>query len=73
MTAKSISAELIHTHTSDNTDDRMAVEIFARKKKIGTYRPVPYADFKEKQKDLGKLARAGFSYDIAMSVFNDRD
>ena len=69
MMQKSIPAELIDTHIQSGFTDKEAVITFAKKKKIGIYRPTAYADYKEKQKDLGKLARAGFSYEVAISVF----
>lgn len=71
MIQKSIPQELIQNCLSDGFDDAQAVHTFARKKKIGQYRLTPYVDYSEKQKDLGKLARAGFSYDIAMRVIED--
>lgn len=69
MMQKSISKDLIDDHTQSGFDDSNAVLIFAKKKKIGIYRELAYTDSKEKQRDLGKLARAGFSYEIAMRVF----
>lgn len=50
-------------------DEKEAVIIFAKKKKIGRFRNIPDANTPEQtRKDLGKLARAGFTYDVAMSV-----
>lgn len=69
MMQKNIPQDLIDHNVGTGFNDSDAVTLFARKKKIGIYRQTPYADFKEKQKDLGKLARAGFSYDVAISVF----
>ncbi len=69
MIQKSIPSELVSALFDNGFNDKDAVLQFAKKKKIGKYRQTPYADFQDKQKDLGKLARAGFSYDIAMSVF----
>jgi regulatory protein len=68
MIQKSISSDHINECLNDGFKDSEAVEIFARKKRIGKYRPTPYANHSEKQKDLGKLARAGFSYDLAMRI-----
>jgi len=63
--------DLIYSDGND-FDEKESVAIFARKKKIGRFSPIPYADAPDrKRKDLGKLARAGFSYDMAMSVFDD--
>lgn len=69
MMQKSIAKDLIECNLNNGFEDSEAVITFAQKKKIGIYRQTPYADFKDKQKDLGKLARAGFSYDVAMRVF----
>ena len=69
MTQKSIPMHYIEQHTNNNFNDSISVVVFAKKKKIGKFRSEPYMDDKEKQKDLGKLARAGFSYADANSVF----
>jgi len=71
LVQKSVPASMIQDLLSDGYDDKTAVHHFAQKKKIGRYHPDGYADYQAKQKDLGKLARAGFSYDVAMSVFSD--
>jgi len=69
MIQKSIPSELVNDLFDEGFNDRDAIIQFAKKKKIGRFRTSPYSDFNDKQKDLGKLARAGFSYDVAMSVF----
>jgi regulatory protein len=71
MIQKSVSPHLIDDLLNDGFDDKAAVIRFAEKKKIGRYNKNGYADYQAKQKDLGKLARAGFSYDVAMSVFDE--
>ncbi|GAB5541945.1 MAG: regulatory protein RecX [Sandaracinaceae bacterium] len=54
----------------EGTDDLSAAEAFARKRRIGPHRdPEKRAEMREK--DLAKLARAGFSYDIARRVLGD--
>ena len=68
MILKSIPSTLIDALFEDGFDDKTAIIQFAQKRKIGRYNPVGYADYNAQQKDLGKLARAGFSYDFAMSV-----
>jgi regulatory protein len=70
MIHKSIPADLIEAQFEKGFNDKAAVQTFAQKKKIGQYRLTPYTDYNDKQKDLGKLARAGFSYDVAISVFD---
>jgi regulatory protein len=72
MKIKGIEARMIDTLTKDTENglnDKKAVHIFARKKKLGKYKITASADDNDKRKDLGKLARAGFSYELAMSVF----
>ena len=54
-----ISEAMFETLFSD-TDDLTQARLYVRKKKLGR-------DF---QKDLAKLARAGFSYDIARQALN---
>ena len=72
MRQKGVETEEISRLLNDEEEgasDKDSVIRFAQKKKIGQYRLTPYDDPKDKQKDLAKLARAGFSYDIAQSVF----
>jgi len=71
MIGKSVDRDIINDLISENGDDKKAILIFAQKKKIGKFRNTPYANDKEKNRDLGKLARAGFSYGLAISVFDD--
>ena len=47
----------------DKDDDLERAKIFAHKKRLGT----------DYQKDLAKLARAGFSYEIAKQVLQEAD
>lgn len=49
-------------------DDREAVIIFAKKKKLGKFRVNPIGDDTQKRRELGKFARAGFSYDVVQTV-----
>jgi SOS response regulatory protein OraA/RecX len=68
---KLLPSDMIANLFEDGFDEKEAAHRFAQKKKIGVYRITPYADYQEKQKDLGKMARNGFSYDMAMSVFDN--
>ena len=70
MKQKSVPQNLIDQAFEEEFNEKDAVITFARKKKIGRYNPKGYADIKDRQRDLGKLARAGFSYDLAASVFD---
>jgi regulatory protein len=70
MTQKSVPSHMIDDVLNQDFDDKEAVIDFAKKKKIGRYNPHGCATPKDRHRDLGKLARAGFSYDIAMSVFD---
>lgn len=73
MTQKGLPREDVMDFLNNDDEpanDKASVITFAKKKRIGRYRLAPTNDPKEKQKDLGKLARAGFSYDVAISVFD---
>lgn len=73
MTLKGLSRDHVQrlvNNGDDGVNDKEAVLTFAKKKKIGKFRLEAISDPKEKQRDLGKLARAGFSYDVAISVFD---
>lgn len=43
---------------------------FARKKKIGRFRPDEESRQENRQKDLGTLVRAGFDFEIAKEILN---
>lgn len=61
---------LLHDE-EDGLDEKQAVTLFAQKKRIGRYAATPSAsDPGQRRRDLGRLARAGFSYDVAMTVFD---
>ncbi|MFN3701345.1 MAG: regulatory protein RecX [Alphaproteobacteria bacterium] len=76
------TAQASHSFSDDGNgnDNRIDTElrsaaIFCRKKKLGAYAATPshkktllHDDDKYMQKQLGKLARAGFSYDISQKV-----
>lgn len=51
-----------------NSDELERAIRYAQKKKLGIYNPKPDSD---RQKDLAKMARAGFSYDIAYKSLNN--
>ena len=50
---------------SDRESEREAALTFARKKRLGPFRT---SDRKTPEQELGSMARAGFSYDIARSI-----
>ncbi len=56
----------------DNTDysELETALNFARKKKIGRFRPDEEARLTNRQKDLATLVRAGFNFDIAKEILN---
>ena len=57
----------LHTQNSDWTDPELAAGLtFARKKKCGPFGPE--VTFEEKQKQMAKLARAGFSLDLIRQI-----
>lgn len=48
----------------------LAAAKFCKRKKIGPYSSISFADMKDKNKQLGKLARAGFDFDTAQKTLN---
>ena len=56
---------------SAKTVEMTAAEKYARKKRLGPYRQ-PYDDDADLyRKDMGKMARAGFSYDVVKTVLEN--
>lgn len=62
-------AEILSAQEYDPYD--MALQ-FAKKKKIGPFRPAEQRK-EYRQKDMAKLIRAGFDYDIVLSVLDSSD
>jgi len=53
----------------DSTEEERAL-CYARKKKLGIFRPMEQRD-NFRQKDMATMARAGFSYDVVLSVLDE--
>ncbi|HEY8564401.1 MAG TPA: regulatory protein RecX [Beijerinckiaceae bacterium] len=71
LQAKGVERETVAAALAEEeTDEAQAAEAFARRRKLGRYRPGDPAPYRDK--DLGALARAGFSFDVARRVL-DRD
>lgn len=68
---KGINEQTI-SHLFDNTDysELETALNFARKKKIGRFRPDEESRIANRQKDLGTLVRAGFDFEIAKEILN---
>lgn len=65
---KGFAAELISRSAGDGkAADLEAIETFARKKKLGRYRPEAQRQEK-RQKDLAALMRAGYAYGLAKTL-----
>ena len=77
LDAQSINAALAQHQEADGLDpseaERAAAERLAKRKKIGPYRGRPLRDDKEKNRETGILARAGFSFDIVRQVLQQKD
>ena len=56
-------------HDNNNSELTAAI-IFSRKRRIGVFRKTLYELSKFREKDMAKLARAGFNYRIAYIVIN---
>jgi regulatory protein len=63
-------SDIMNDHENENENpDLNAALIFARKKKIGAYAPYSYEDEPDRfRKDMAKLARAGFGFEIVQKV-----
>lgn len=79
LRSKGLLADMIekamHDHDSETHNNAGEAELeaaltFARKKRIGPYRGTREADH---QKELGRMARAGFSYDTSRRVLDKSD
>ena len=64
-----IDSDTVHHILQDFESDELSRAIrYAQKKRLGIYNPKSDSD---PQKDLAKMARAGFSYDIACQALNN--
>lgn len=68
-------AATLNAHDEEENDGDLAAALrLARRKKIGPFRALPYPPDeqgqKEKTRDMGRLARAGFGYHIARTVLD---
>lgn len=62
--AKDLIKETLINFENDNPDWKIkSAELFAKRKKLGKF-----GDFKNKEKDLAKMARAGFNFDISFKT-----
>jgi regulatory protein len=69
LSAKGVERSTIAAALDGEDGDEMAAaHAFARRRKLGPYRPGEKAPYREK--DLASLARAGFSYGIAREVID---
>lgn len=62
-----LAEEQLTAHNENGRADLEAAYVFARKRRIGPYRRKAI-DLKERQRELGKMARAGFSFDVCQHV-----
>ena len=72
MDGDTIDAALAAAAETEEEPERSAATRLARKRRLGPYRPVA-ARRDNREKDLAALARAGFSYDVALSVIDAED
>jgi regulatory protein len=69
LAAKGLDRELIATALdAHDTDDATAALALARRKRIGPFRAKARAEHRDR--DLGALARGGFSFDVARRVID---
>ncbi len=69
---KGISEETVNRLLNNQEYDprEMALK-FARKKKIGPFRPDDESRRQNRQKDMAALVRAGFDYDLVCDILNE--
>lgn len=69
MREKGIDEEILSALLEDQEYDEFEAAIkLAKKKHIGPFRTDEEARFENRQKDMGTLVRAGFSYDVVRRV-----
>lgn len=69
MREKGIDEEILSALLEDQEYDEFEAALkLAKKKHIGPFRKDEEARFEKRQKDMGTLVRAGFSYDVVQRV-----
>lgn len=74
---RDLAVQLLHEHSDASEGgppELMAARAFVRRRRLGRYRrrAVPSDEARAaREKDLGRLARAGFSFDIAARVLDE--
>lgn len=69
MREKGIDEEILSALLEDQEYDEFEAALkLAKKKHIGPFRTDEEARFENRQKDMGMLVRAGFSYDVVRRV-----
>lgn len=73
LKAMGVSEADVVRHTASLGEDELSAAVtLARKKRLGPFRPGPLRAA-HRPKDLARLARAGFSFDIARKVIDAKD
>lgn len=73
LARQGLPASLIDRALADDpTSDLEAARAFVRRRRLGPHRP-PEQREAERERDLAKLARAGFSYDVASRALSGED
>lgn len=69
VSAAEIDAALEKLHEVSTDPERSAAYTYARRRRIGPFGPAEGRE-ERREKDLGRLARAGFSWDIARTILD---
>jgi len=69
--AKGLGRSAVEVALAGDMTDEQAVELFARRKRLGRYR-IDQTD-ETRRRDLAALARAGFSYGLARRIFEEKE
>lgn len=73
LVAQGLDAELVERALSDDpSDDLDAARALVRRRRLGHYRPAEEREA-QRERDLARLARAGFSYDVALRALDADD
>ena len=69
ISSQQVLAAFSEVEDTSDTEFQAALTM-ARKKRIGPYARAPIIDHKERTRQMARLARAGYSYEICKNVFD---
>ena len=69
ISSREVLAAFINVEETSDTEFQAAI-IMARKKRLGPYARSPIIDHEQRIRQMARLARAGYSYEICKNVFD---